>query len=591
VGARALTDDSNNLILVLVDGREALVELSGWPIWAALTVDMEEIERIEIIRGPGSTLYGANAFAGVVSITTLPDRPAVGGDVHLSGGEQGQRRLFGRARGAWSLWDGTLDFSAGLGTLGRLSASDRENPILYSKFHSHGYARFRRGKNLDLSLHAGVVSGGGPIYMLVGDFRTSNIYNHAEMAKAKITLAENLKLSAQLYHSRFVGDFHYRASVNSLGFWLCNIPDFHMDTNTVDFQLQLDYQILDNLLLTGGGYIRYTNAVSDKMIPNDLGESRGAGFVHIQWSPLEEIQLTGGARYDLNSVTEGALSPRAVAVFRPWPDHAFRLGYGLAFRKPAWTESRMHIQIDEAAFPEVVEKLKTSIGNEKLGNEKVHSFEAGWRARFFGETLGVSVDLFYNIYDDMIYFATLLSWDALGRPDIIRSTFSSLNQETSITAFGGEIELVFEPVENWGFWGNLGLRRVAHEDGERLVSEPTLRANLGGRWSGQWFIADLSLHYVSDYTMPLRFPDETFEVTESMELGNQLLLIARVGYRHPLGESRKLEAGLSVRAPIGGSFREYSGVPIEYTSRSVYGSDFGGEMLVRLVSLYLRGSF
>jgi hypothetical protein len=76
-----------------------------------------------------------------------------------------------------------------------------------------------------------------------------------------------------------------------------------------------------------------------------------------------------------------------------------------------------------------------------------------------------------------------------------------------------------------------------------------------------------------------------------MELGNRLLVMARIGYRHPLGESRSLEAGLSVRAPVGGSFREHSGVTMERTARSIYGSDFGGEMLIRLVSLYLRGSF
>ena len=91
--------------------------------------------------------------------------------------------------------------------------------------------------------------------------------------------------------------------------------------------------------------------------------------------------------------------------------------------------------------------------------------------------------------------------------------------------------------------------------------------------------------------MPLRFPYETFELTESMDLGNRLLMMARIGYRHSLGESRNLEAGLSVRAPIGGPFREHSGIPMERTARSIYGSDFGGEMLVRLLSVYLRGSF
>ena len=62
-------------------------------------------------------------------------------------------------------------------------------------------------------------------------------------------------------------------------------------------------------------------------------------------------------------------------------------------------------------------------------------------------------------------------------------------------------------------------------------------------------------------------------------------------HRHDLDEARKLEAGLSLRVPIGAPFREFTGIPLERTTRTIYGSDFGGEMLVRLVSLYLRGSF
>lgn len=427
--------------------------------------------------------------------------------------------------------------------------------------------------------------------MMVGDFRASNVMSHFEMAKAEIELAENLRLSAQFYHTRFIGDFHFLATVQSLGFWLCNVPDFHMDVSTMDTQLQLDYQVLEDLLLTAGGNIRYTFNESDKIIPREIVELRGAGFLHVQWLPLEELQLTGGVRYDLNSETAGALSPRAVAVLRPWPDHAFRLGYGLAFRKPAFTESRMHIEIDEAEFPEVVEKLTTAIGNEDLVNEKVHSIEAGWRARFFDKVLNVSVDLFYNIYQDMIFFRSELVWDALGRPDILDSTFHNENQETSITAFGGELAVVFEAAKEWTLWGNLGLRWVDDEESGPLRSEPTLRINLGCRWNSRRWFADLALHYVSAYEFPLLFPEETFEVTAIDKLGNKLLAVSRIGYRHPLGESRQLEAGISVRAPIGAPFREYSGLRIDPTAQSRYGSDYVGEPLVRLLSVYLRGSF
>ena len=60
----------NLYFLVLVDGREANIELLGSTPWEAQPISLDDVERIEIIRGPGSSLYGANAVAGVISITT-----------------------------------------------------------------------------------------------------------------------------------------------------------------------------------------------------------------------------------------------------------------------------------------------------------------------------------------------------------------------------------------------------------------------------------------------------------------------------------------------------------------------------------------
>ena len=70
VGARAFTDFFENRALVLIDGREINDEIFGLVFWQALPVHLDQIERIEVIRGPGSSLYGANAHSLVVSIFT-----------------------------------------------------------------------------------------------------------------------------------------------------------------------------------------------------------------------------------------------------------------------------------------------------------------------------------------------------------------------------------------------------------------------------------------------------------------------------------------------------------------------------------------
>jgi hypothetical protein len=75
-----------------------------------------------------------------------------------------------------------------------------------------------------------------------------------------------------------------------------------------------------------------------------------------------------------------------------------------------------------------------------------------------------------------------------------------------------------------------------------------------------------------------------------MSLGDNLLLMGRLGYRVTLDGQRSLELGMLVRTPLGESFREYAGVPFPSSMQSDTRSDSGGELLGRSVSLYLRGS-
>ena len=592
VGARALTEQSNNLVLLLVDGREALIELIGWPIWAALTLDMEEIERIEIIRGPGSTLYGANAFAAVVNITTLTEQPATTADVLLTAGETGYHNLYGRIRGSKSLGDGMLSFNISVGNNSRRTLSDRSAPdLLTQRIRTAGYLRYRRGRDLDVALHAGIMEGDGYMYIIMGDFIDRNVINHHVTAKATFGLSENLQLHLQLYHIRFDGDFHFRSTFKAHGQWLAHLPDFTCTTDTADAQATLDWLAADWLHLIGGANFRFNHMDSDKLTGESLSEIRGAGYIQAQVQAWDVFQLTTGFRLDLNNRTDPAFSPRAAVVFRPADDHALRLSYGLAFRKPAFMENQLHMQIDEYAFDEIVDKLASTIGNEDLVNEQVHSVEAGWRAHLPERQIKLSLDSFFNVYQHMIYFKRRMALNNLGVPDIPGSDFQYENADGNLYAFGCEAELSWSPSESWHLWGNLGFRWVVDGDFERLRSEPVLRPNLGGRWRSDWgLFIDLAFHYVSSYDMPLVLPEMSFEEEVWVGMGDRWLLIGRIGLPILHAQSALLEVGVTARTPLGTPFREYPGVEMPHDTRSDSSADWGGEMLVRWFSVYLRGA-
>ena len=205
--------------------------------------------------------------------------------------------------------------------------------------------------------------------------------------------------------------------------WVADLPIFSIGAHSIDGQVQLDWHLGDNLLLICGGNLRYNTLDWEKINVSEEDELRAAVFAHLQWTPLDEVQLTGGLRLDANTFTETAISPRAAAVFRPFSDHAFRLGYGLAFRRPSSFESRTHTTIEKfnPAVPEIVELADTQFGNESLVNEKVHSFEAGWRGRFFEDHLHVSLDFFFSLYRDTITFVMDVP-TRLGLPDLTNST-------------------------------------------------------------------------------------------------------------------------------------------------------------------------
>jgi len=593
VGARAMTDDSNNLVLVLVDGREAMIELTGYTFWAGLSFDLEEVERVEVIRGPGSTLYGANAYAAVVSITTVADKPQTNADVVMTAGERGLYRFFGRVRDVYQLKDADLSFGAGGGVQGRLSASDRGDRTL-AIHRAHAYLRYHRGDDLDLSLHAGSVGGEGLVYVYAGDERITGALNYWVMGKSGLALTDALRLKAQLYYTRFQCGLNMRSGMSAYDIWIADFPDMHWDSQTIDGQLQVDLQVQDDLLLIGGGYVHYTVLDYENLILSSDTEVRGAVFGQMQWNPFEVLQLTGGLRFDLNDFSEPALSPRAAVVLRPWSDHAFRLSYAQAFRKPSHYESRVHLDIQKynPAMPEVVDMLKVQMGNENLRNEEVHSIEAGWRGRFLEERLRVSVDLFFSMYRDTIFIVSDVPL-RMGVPDLANSTFQYRNNPDGLDALGAETEISWHLGGPWSFWGSVGFRHISDRgEGDRAEAEPVLRANLGGRFvPDKGLLVDLAFHCVSAFTVGIVDPSNMMDPPRPFDLGNRVLVIGRLGYRAKTRWGMSFEAGLKLRAPLGAPFREYAGIPRPLGMPSDTESDYGGELFVRVVSLYLEGSF
>jgi iron complex outermembrane receptor protein len=592
LGARALAGHYSNRVLLLIDGREELMGLTGAALWGSLPIDLQEVERIEVIRGPGSTLHGPNAYSAVVNVVTVSDHRRTWRELFLTGGESGHLRLVGQIQDGWKLGPGEISGGLRLALEGKRSRSDfRDQPLAP---RMHGTLRYQKGQSLDLSVHAGITAGEGMMYMDMGDLGFSDALNYWVTGNAGIALGQRTLLKVHLYHMYAQSDFLSRTRLQAQGTWIADMPMVHWHTFIFDAKVHLDMRLGDDLHFLGGIALRDNYLDGENMALRDRNDLRGAAFVQVEWKPWSMLQLTGGLRLDLDTDWEAALSPRVIAVIRPWPYQAFRLGYASAFRPPSDYEGRIHADIQKynPAIPEIVEFLASQIGNPNLSNEKVHAFEAGWRAHFLEHRLQLSIELFFNLYRDVIFLHVDVPV-RMGLPAISDATIQYQNRGADIHALGAEAELAWRPAGVWTFWCNLGLRNVSEGiAGEALPGEPQLRINLGGRFMPDTgMFVDIALHYVSDYQMPLRDPIDPLADPRYHQLGDDLLLIGRSGYRMKMGGRLLLEAGLAARLPLGTPFREYAGMAAPPALRNWDISDFGGEVLARLLSFYFRGSF
>ena len=96
VNARGFNSTLNRRVLVLQDGRDLAIAFLGSQEWNGMTQPLEDLGKVEMVRGPGSALYGANAFSGVINITTPEAREVLGNKLTIAGGELETFRADGR---------------------------------------------------------------------------------------------------------------------------------------------------------------------------------------------------------------------------------------------------------------------------------------------------------------------------------------------------------------------------------------------------------------------------------------------------------------------------------------------------------------
>ena len=604
--ARLYLTNENNHFLVLIDGRECNVELLGQPPWEVQPIMLEDIERIEIIRGPGSSLYGANAVAGVISITTRAVPEATSGWARIIGGEPGMLAVGARGTTTVGNWGFSLnagaDFSGAFG-----------DPRMKTKevFKARAAADYRWSESRRLTLEVTLSKSEGAFSTGLGFIEGEYNLSTFRAAYRSEDLRGHLYWMYTPVHSNLTGELQYG------GINLAEFVKTDIEMHTIDGEVQWTMPAFwDPLLLIAGAGGRFSFMGSDQLLDAETfsditspdyhqpgvghWEARGSFFVHAELAPTEWVTVTGGTRFDYNTETDIFLSPRLAAVFRPVTGQFIRLGVARAFRKPAYFETGAH---PIATFPvdspltgpaqdKFLEFLTRVAGNSRLNNEELLSFEVGYLGQYFDGTLSVALDLYYTLHTELIYLKSRIVADDTGLPDLDLSSFMFEQGFPSLSIFGGELTIRYNPNKNISLlfsWTH----REAFEKGKIDHTNPKNLLTLGGRFTTPFgLLGGLYAFSRSEYLdEAVENPAGLLEPMQTMEMDNVLLLLGKIGWRWEPAAEYKLEAGVKLFLPVS----PFSGPHFRYYEKgggiSNTGLWYGGQQLSRTVTGYLQGSF
>ncbi len=396
ISARGFNDIFANKLLVLVDGRSVYTPLFSGVYWDVQDTLLEDIDRIEVIRGPGSALWGANAVNGVINIITKPAKATSGTLVTLGGGTEDQG-LIGVRYGV-KLNDETFLRLYGKGFLNdhstRFGGGDANDEWRQAR---GGFRLDWEPSEANQFTFQGDVYGGGFHQTLTSATLTPPFSSTAEqvgrvnggnaLARWTRRFSDDSDLRVQAYYDRTVRDQAFFAD----------------SQDTFNFDLQHRFPVGErHELIWGAGYRFYQNDVYRQSFDVSLGNpSESLQLVsfflqdQVELVP-DTLKLTLGAKVERNDYTGWSLQPSARLAWTPHAQHHLWAAVSRAVRTPSQADRSVRLNASAAPGP----TLFALFGSPAVSDERVVAYELGhrWQPR---PDLSFDTALFYNDYSNL----------------------------------------------------------------------------------------------------------------------------------------------------------------------------------------------
>ena len=381
-----LGDGFSRRMQVLVDGRSIYSAHFGQVFWRNLALTLDDIDRIEVVRGPAAASYGANAFMGVINIQTRHSAETRGGRVELLSGGRDMHSAQVRL-GAQS---GDLSYRLTLGQRG--DDHFKNYPDDVQERFVEGRADYRLNHRDELTTQFGVSRTATESSFAVPNHPTEAEDRYIQIRWRRV-LQENHEWSLTYNYTQQGVDDRL-----SLPFFVEPI-NFDFSTRRHNLGLQYITPWGKHARASLGAEIRQDSVVSQFYFNrrNALIDTSARVFGNVEWRPLSHWLINVGAMLERNHLGDTELSPRFTLHYQPVAEHAFRIGITRGYRTPSYYEAQANSRVSFGGFTNIIDTPA-----QNLRSETVLSRELGYVFQLPKLSLRGDVRAFLDDYRKLI---------------------------------------------------------------------------------------------------------------------------------------------------------------------------------------------
>lgn len=381
------SDGFGNKLLVLMDGRTVYTPLFSGVYWDVQDTFIEDIDRIEIIRGPGATLWGANAVNGVINIITKSAKETqtnvvstglgkeTKGFIEARHGNNYKENIFYRVYGK------RYDYDSSKTTTGGNGGQEGEN------YRSGFRVDWEKSASNNITLQGDIYEHREDLNLFIpgGAFLNSDLYETQGgniMGRLDHRHQNDANSSVQVY-------FDKASTYNSL---------FYQDNYTFDIDYQYNINLNSkNSLITGGGYRFITDKIEGHDLisysPTERDRSLFSAFIQDTYKIIpEKVHLTFGSKFEHNDFTGFEMQPSARIGWYPNEKNTLWASVSRAVRTP----NRSEFDLSLVVAPGYVRWL----GDRDFESEELVAYEVGYRFKPTDNLL-FDATAFVNDYDNL----------------------------------------------------------------------------------------------------------------------------------------------------------------------------------------------